>query len=127
MSLAHLTLATRDARRADAFFAGALGWRPLARPDNVGRAAAWLEIAPGQEQHLVEVADFRPSRFEAEFGRHVALAFPRTELAGLKRRLLARGAALIAPERPTPFERFFFRGPDGYVFAVVAAERGPEA
>jgi catechol 2,3-dioxygenase-like lactoylglutathione lyase family enzyme len=127
MSLAHVTLATRDVRRAEAFFAGALGWRPLARPDNVGRAAAWLEIAPGQELHLVEVADFRPSRFEAEFGRHVALAFPRTELAGLKRRLLARGAALIAPERPTPFERFFFRDPDGYVFEVVAAERGPEA
>ena len=127
MSLAHVTLATRDVRRAEAFFAGALGWRPLARPDNVGRAAAWLEIAPGQELHLVEVTDFRPSRFEAEFGRHVALAFPRSEFAGLKERLLARGATLIAPERPTPFERFFFRDPDGYVFEVVAAERGPEA
>ena len=91
MSLAHLTLATRDVRRAEAFFAGALGWRPLARPDNIGRPAAWLEIAPGQELHLVEVTDFRPSRFEAEFGRHVALAFPRAEFAGLKQRLLARG------------------------------------
>ena len=34
---------------------------------------------------------------------------------------------LIAPERPTPFERFFFRDPNGYVFEVVAAEREPEA
>ena len=127
MSLAHLTLATRDVRRAGAFFAGALGWRRPARPDNIGRPAAWLEIAPGQELHLVEVADFRPSRFEAEFGRHVALAFPRSEFAGLRRRLLARGAALIAPERPAPFERFFFRDRDGYVFEVVPAERGPEA
>jgi len=29
MALAHLTLATRDVRRAEAFFAQALGWRPL--------------------------------------------------------------------------------------------------
>jgi catechol 2,3-dioxygenase-like lactoylglutathione lyase family enzyme len=73
------------------------------------------------------VSDFRPSRFEAELGRHVALAFPRPELADLRRRLLAGGATLIAPERPTPFERFFFRDPDGYVFEIVAAEREPEA
>ena len=127
MSLAHLTLATRDVRRAEAFFAQALGWRPLARPDNIGRPAAWLEIAPGQELHLVEVAGFEPSPFEAEFGRHVAVAVPGAEFDGLKRRLKDLGAALLEPERPTPFERFFFRCPDGYVFEVVAVERCPEA
>ena len=127
MSLAHLTLATRDVRKAEAFFAGALGWRPLARPDNIGRPAAWLEIAPGQELHLVEVAGFAPSPFEAEFGRHVALSFPEREFDDLKRRLLAHGATLIEPERPTPFARLFFRNPDGYVFEVVASERRPEA
>src|SRR5262245_17854704 len=127
MALAHLTLATRDVRRAEAFFAGALGWRPIARPNNIGRPAAWLEIAPGQELHLVEVAGFAPSPFEAEFGRHVAIAFPRDEFDGLKRRLTDYGAKLIEPLRATPFERFFFRSPDGYVFEVVAAERWPEA
>jgi len=126
MSLAHLTLATRDVRKAEAFFAGALGWRPLARPDNIGRPAAWLEIAPGQELHLVEVAGFAPSPFEAEFGRHVALAVPLAEFDGLKRRLMAHGATLIDAARPTPFARFFFRNPDGYVFEVVPAERQPE-
>ncbi len=126
MSLAHLTLATRDVRRAETFFAGALGWRPVARPDNIGRPAAWLEIAPGQELHLVEVADFAPSPFEAEFGRHIAVAFPQREFDDLKRRLLAHGATLIEPERPTPFPRLFFRTADGYVFEVVAAERRPE-
>ena len=126
MPLAHLTLATRDVRRAEAFFARALGWRPLARPGNIGRPAAWLAIAPGQELHLVEVADFEPSPFEAEFGRHVAVAFPRAEFGGLKRRLTDHGAELIEPERPTPFERFFFRSPDGYVFEVVPMERSPE-
>ena len=126
MSLAHLTLATRDVRKAEAFFAGALGWRPLARPDNIGRPAAWREIAPGQELHLVEVTDFEPSRHEAEFGRHVALSFPEREFDDLKRRLLAHGATLIEPERPTPFARLFFRDPNGYVFEVVVAEREPE-
>jgi hypothetical protein len=41
--------------------------------------------------------------------------------------LLRHGATLIDAERPTPFARFFFRNPDGYVFEVVAAERLPEA
>jgi catechol 2,3-dioxygenase-like lactoylglutathione lyase family enzyme len=126
MSLAHLTLATRDVRKAEAFFAKALGWRPIARPNNIGRPAAWLEIAPGQELHLVEVTAFAPSLFEAEFGRHIALSFPEEEFDDLRRRLLAHGAELIEPERRTPFARFFFRSPDGYVFEVVAAERQSE-
>ena len=126
MPLAHLTLAARDVRRAEAFFARALGWRPLARPNNIGRPAAWLEVEPGQELHLVEVPGFEPSHFEAEFGRHVAVAFPGTDFDGLRRRLRDHGAALIEPERPTPFDRFFFRCPDGYVFEVVPAEHTPE-
>ncbi len=127
MPLAHLTLATRDVLSSARFFAATLGWQPITRPNNIGRTAAWLEIAPGQELHLVEVTDFEPSPFEAEFGRHVALAFPQAEFEGLKQRLLTQGATLIAPERPTPFARFFFRDPNGYVFEIVAAEREPEA
>jgi isopentenyl diphosphate isomerase/L-lactate dehydrogenase-like FMN-dependent dehydrogenase/catechol 2,3-dioxygenase-like lactoylglutathione lyase family enzyme len=127
MSLAHLTLATRDVHKAETFFAGALGWRPISRPNNIGRPAAWLEIAPGQELHLVEVANFAPSPFEAEFGRHIAISFSERDFDELKRRLLRHGATLIDPERPTPFARLFFRNPDGYVFEVVAAEREPEA
>jgi catechol 2,3-dioxygenase-like lactoylglutathione lyase family enzyme len=126
MLLTHLTLATRHVDASARFFAQALGWRPIERPNNIGRPAAWLEIAPGQELHLVEVTDFEPSRHEAEFGRHVALAIPLAQFAGLRQRLLAVGAALIEPQRPTPFERFFFQDPNGYVFEVVAAEREPE-
>jgi isopentenyl diphosphate isomerase/L-lactate dehydrogenase-like FMN-dependent dehydrogenase/catechol 2,3-dioxygenase-like lactoylglutathione lyase family enzyme len=126
MSLAHLTLATRDVHKAETFFAGALGWRPISRPNNIGRPAAWLEIAPGQELHLVEVADFAPSPFEAEFGRHIAISIRQRDFEELKRRLLRHGATLIDPVRPTPFARLFFRSPDGYVFEVVAAEREPE-
>ena len=126
MPLAHITLATRDVQASLTFFAEALGWRPIDRPGNIGRPAAWLEIAPGQELHLVEVKDFAPSPFEAEFGRHVALAVPLSEFDALKRRLAAHRAALIEPLRPTPFTRFFFRDPNGYVFEVVEAEHPPE-
>ena len=76
--------------------------------------------------HLVEVAGFAPSPFEAEFGRHIALAFPLAEFDDLQRRLVANGATLIEPERVTPFVRFFFRDPNGYVFEVVDAGRVPE-
>jgi catechol 2,3-dioxygenase-like lactoylglutathione lyase family enzyme len=119
MPVVHITLATRDVRASEDFFAGALGWQPIPRPNNIGRPAAWLQIAPGQELHLVEVADFDPSPFEAEFGRHVALAVPPGEFDALQRRLRAHGATLIEPQRATPFARFFFRDPNGYVFEVV--------
>ncbi len=123
MALAHITLATRDVARASAFFAEALGWRPIARPGNIGRPAAWLAIAPGVELHLVEDPEFEPSRFEREFGRHVAVAFPLAEFPALQERLIARGATLIDPIRDTPFRRFFFRDPDGYVFEIVEEAR----
>jgi catechol 2,3-dioxygenase-like lactoylglutathione lyase family enzyme len=126
MPFAHLTLATRDVARASAFFENALGFRPIRRPDNIGRRAAWLSMAPDQELHLIEVEGFAPSPFEREFGRHVALTFPRAAFPDLKRRLEDCGAEIIAPERPTPFERFFFRSPDGYVFEVLDAEHAPE-
>ena len=123
MALLHCTLATPDVRRASAFFAATLGWRPIERPGNVPYPAAWLEIAPGQELHLIEVQDFAPSAFEKEYGRHVAVSFPKDGLGGLKERLVRHGAELIAADRPTAFERFFFRSPDGYVFEVVGVER----
>lgn len=126
MSFTHLTLATRDVRGSVAFYSAALGWRPIDRPNNIGRPAAWLEMAPGEELHLVEVQDFAPSPFEQEFGRHVAVAFPQAQFPDLRRRLAELGAELIEPLRPTPFERFFFRDPNGYVFEIVAAERTVE-
>jgi catechol 2,3-dioxygenase-like lactoylglutathione lyase family enzyme len=126
MALAHITLATRDVRKSEAFFAQALGWRPIRRPGNIGRPAAWLEIAPAQELHLVEVAGFEPSPFEAEFGRHFAITFSIAEFADLRDRLRAHGAELIEAQRETPFQRFFFRDPNGYVFEVIPAEREAE-
>ena len=74
--------------------------------------------------HLVEVADWAPSPFEREYGRHVAVAYPREGFAGLKERLRQQGAEVIAPLRETRPERFFFRDPDGYVFEVVE-QAGP--
>ena len=126
MSFAHLTLATRDVEKSREFFINALGWQPVNRPGNIGREAAWLAMGPEQELHLVHVADFEPSPFEREFGRHLAIEFPLGEFAELKRRLAERGAELIAPIRETPFERFFFRSPEGYVFEVVDADRQSE-
>ena len=55
------------------FFAETLDWEPIARPGNVEIDAAWLRVAPGQELHLLRVADFEASEFEREFGRHVAV------------------------------------------------------
>jgi catechol 2,3-dioxygenase-like lactoylglutathione lyase family enzyme len=126
MAIVHLALAVRDVGRAAQFFEATLGWRPIDRPGNIAVASAWLEIAPGQEVHLLEVADFAPSPFEREYGRHIAVAVPGASFPLLKRRLEEHGAEVFAAARATPFERFFFRDLEGYVFEVVEAERAPE-
>src|SRR5271168_1394700 len=97
--LAHITLATRDVPRSVAFFQETLGWLPVGRPANITMAAAWLTIEPGLELHLIEDPEFEPSRFEREFGRHIAVTFPRVEFPQLKERLQTRGAVLIEPLR----------------------------
>jgi lactoylglutathione lyase len=119
MALTHITLATRNVAGSLAFFRDVLGWQPVNRPGNISVAAAWLTIGPGVELHLVEDPEFEASRFEREFGRHLAVTFPRIEFPSLRARLLSHGAELIEPLRATPFARFFFRDPNGYVFEII--------
>jgi catechol 2,3-dioxygenase-like lactoylglutathione lyase family enzyme len=117
--IAHITLATRDVQGSAEFFHDVLGWQRIARPGNIHSSAAWLAIGPGLELHLIEEPGFYPSPFEQEFGRHIAIMVARAEFPQLKERLLSHGAALVEPLRQTPFERFFFRDPNGYMFEVV--------
>lgn len=119
MTFAHLTLATRDVAATARFFESTFAWEPIHRPGNIDGKAAWLKIADDQQLHLLQVDGFAPSAFEAEFGRHVAVFHPGVEFDSLKERLTECGAELITPKRPTPFERFFFRDPNGYIFEVI--------
>jgi catechol 2,3-dioxygenase-like lactoylglutathione lyase family enzyme len=123
MALAHITLATRDAQRSAEFFQEVMGWIPIDRPTNNALPTIWLQIAPGQELHLVEVVDFEPSPFERECGRHVAVSVPHSTFSTIKGRLAVHGATVIEPLRETPFDRFFFRDPNGYLFEVLEEER----
>lgn len=119
MKFAHLTLATRDVLATAEFFESTLGWQRIRHDDNIETKAAWLEIGLGQELHLLHVPDFVPSPFEREFGRHVAIFVSNSQFERLPQRLVEWGATLIEPERETPFARFFFRDPQGYVFEVI--------
>ncbi len=116
---AHLTIATRDVRRTSEFFQQTLGWPSIRMPGNVDLEADWLTIAHGQQLHILHVAEFEPSPFEQEFGRHFAIFHAGADFPALKNRLIEHGAALIDPIRETPFERFFFRDPNGYMFEVI--------
>ena len=124
MSLAHLTLPTREVEKTVSFFEQTLGYSRDPVPSNVPDETVWLNIGRGQQMHLVFVEGFEASPFEREFGRHVAVFYPLQEFAGLKQRLLQRGAELSEPLRPTPFERFFFKEPvNGYIFEVIDQAR----
>lgn len=128
MSLAHLTLPTRDVEATASFFERTLGYARNRVPGNSPVEALWLDIGLGQELHVFYVDGFETGAFEGEFGRHVALFHPLAEFAALKARLTREGALLLAPLRETPFERFFFREPvNGYVFEVVDASRARAA
>ncbi|MFL6278928.1 MAG: VOC family protein [Vicinamibacterales bacterium] len=120
MSLAHLTLPTRDVEKTATFFERTLEYRRLAVPANSPVELVWLDLGRGQDMHVFFVEGFSVSPFENEFGRHVAVYYPLAEFDSLKRRLESEGAQVFAPLRPTPFERFFFREPvNGYVFEVI--------
>ena len=122
MSLAHFTLATSQVEPTASFLERTLGYPRDPLPANIPDEAVWLNIGHGQQLHVLFVAAFTASPFEAEFGRHVALFYPEREFEALKGRLRQHGAELIDPIRPTPFARFFFREPiNGYVFEVVAS------
>ena len=121
MSLAHLTLPTRYVQKTASFFEQTLGYTRDAVPSNVPEETVWLNIGRGQQIHIFHVEGFSVSPFEREFGRHVAVMYPGSELEALKERLVRHGAELIEPLRATPFARFFFREPvNGYVFEVIA-------
>jgi hypothetical protein len=79
-------------------------------------------MTPGQQLHILHVADFEPSPFEQEFGRHCAVFHAGKDFGALKRRLVEQGATLIDAIRPTPFARFFFRDPNGYMWEVIDRE-----
>lgn len=120
MSLAHLTLPTREVERTAKFFEATLGYARLPVPANSPVELVWLDLGRGQEMHVFFVDGFSVSPFEDEFGRHVAVFFPLSEFPALKQRLITAGAKLFDPIRPTPFARFFFREPiNGYVFEVI--------
>jgi predicted enzyme related to lactoylglutathione lyase len=122
MPLAHFTLATSQVERTGRFFENTLGYARKPVPPNSPIEVVWFDIGQGQEMHLLYVERFEATAFEGEFGRHVAISFPGAQFDALKQRLIAEGAALIAPGRPTPFARFFFREPvNGYVFEVIDA------
>jgi catechol 2,3-dioxygenase-like lactoylglutathione lyase family enzyme len=127
MSLAHLTLPTREVERTARFFESTLGYGRLQVPANSPVELVWLDLGRGQEMHVFFVERFEVSPFEDEFGRHVAVFFPLAEFPALKERLSAAGAVLFDPIRPTPFARFFFREPvNGYVFEVIDEMRSRE-
>jgi len=119
MSIAHITLATRNVTATADFYHHTLGWKPVAAPTNAPIEIAWLQIAPGQQLHILHKDDFEPSAHEAEFGRHIAVFYPGDQFDALKQRLRAKDAELFDPIRPTPFDRFFFKDPNGYIFEVI--------
>jgi catechol 2,3-dioxygenase-like lactoylglutathione lyase family enzyme len=124
MSLAHLTLPTRDVEKTASFLERTLGYLREPVPENIPCETVWLNIGLGQQIHVFHVEGFEVSPFEREFGRHVAVFYPRPLFEALKQDLLQQGAELIEPLRDTPFDRFFFREPvNGYVFEVIDQDR----
>jgi hypothetical protein len=121
LSLAHLTLPTKDVETTARFLQETLGYPRDPAPANSPVKTIWLGAGDGRQLHIVYVADFAVSPFEGEFGRHIAISFPPQQMIALRERLAAAGAQVMDPLRPSAQQRFFFREPvNGYVFEVIA-------
>ncbi len=124
MTLAHLTLPSREVEKTAAFLEETLGYVRDTVPDNVPDETVWLNTGQGQQIHVFYVEGFEVSPFEEEFGRHIAVFYPLAQFDRLREKLIERGAKIVAPLRATPFERFFFREPiNGYLFEVIDQDR----
>jgi catechol 2,3-dioxygenase-like lactoylglutathione lyase family enzyme len=120
MSLAHFTIATRDVDRTTEFFVDLMGWREIPVPDNVEVKVRWIDLGNGAQMHVLGIHDFEPSPFEKEYGRHFAFFVSAERLGEIKERLPRDyGIPIQPPLRPTPFERFFFHDPNGYLIEVI--------
>ena len=121
MSLAHLTLPTKDVEATARFLQEMLGYARDPAPANSPVATVWLAAGDGRQLHIVYVEGFAISPFEGEFGRHIAISLPAQQMIALRERLSAAGAQVMDPLRPSAHQRFFFREPvNGYVFEVIA-------
>ena len=121
MTLAHLTLPSREVEKTAAFLEQTLGYRRDDVPDNIWCETVWLNVGQGQQLHIVFVDGFTVSPFEGEFGRHLAVGVPSTAFVALRERLAREGGDIVEPLRPAPFARFFVREPvNGYVFEVIS-------
>jgi len=126
MHLAHITLPTRHVERTRDFLVNALGLSLLPSPANSPVPVYWLDLGSGQSLHVFYVEDIELSRFECEFGRHIALFHPLADFPALKARLADAGAVFFDEVRRAPFERFFFREPvNGYYFEVIDVDQTP--
>ena len=84
MSLAHLTLPTREVEKTASFLEQTLGYVRDPVPENVPDETVWLNIDRGQQIHVFFVDGFEVSPFEQEFGRHVAVFHPLEDFAALQ-------------------------------------------
>lgn len=123
MTLAHLTIATQDSAATARFFQEIFDWPEVHRPATVDLTTYWLDIGKGQQVHVLQVDGFEVSPFEKEFGRHFAFFFSAAKLVAIRERLAERNVEVIPPIRPTPFERFFFQDPNGYMFEVIDQDK----
>lgn len=123
MPLAHFTIATTDAPATARFYQQIFSWQPIRMPENIDVEAIWLDIGRGQQLHVLQVERFEVSPFEEEFGRHFAFFFSSAEMATIRQRLSEQGIPIIPPIRPTPFPRFFFRDPIGYMWELINQDR----
>jgi catechol 2,3-dioxygenase-like lactoylglutathione lyase family enzyme len=121
LSLAHLTLPTKDVEATARFLQEMFGYPRDPAPANSPVETVWLAAGDGRQLHIVYVADFAVSPFEGEFGRHIAISLPAEQITALRDRLALAGAQVMNPLRPGANQRFFFREPvNGYVFEVIA-------
>ncbi len=117
-ALLHASFLVAEVERSLKFYRDVLGMAVNPNRPDLGYPGAWLDIAPGQQIHLLQLSNPDPVSGRPEHGgrdRHVALAT--RDLAPIKQALERAGVGYSLSRSGRP--ALFCRDPDGNALEIV--------
>lgn len=106
VGLHHVSVNVADLDRSLAFYCDRLGLEPAPRPE-IGVDGAWLDVAPGQQLHLVV------GGVPSDYGQHLALEVDDLDATAGELRDAALKVRGPFPVGDTPIRQMFTFDPDG--------------
>lgn len=125
IAIHHVSLIVQNTQRALAFYEGILGFQSSPDRPDMGFPGAWLDIADGQQIHLLEVPNpYAGIDLPAHEGRDRHTAFHIQGIQQLGEELERAGVEFTLSRSGR--KALFCRDPDGNTLEFIEANPGPQ-